>query len=151
MCLSRPPSLQSEVTLLRNEVAQLKQLLLAHKDCPVTLMQKKSGYHCEYRSSSEVSVAVQTRALYRLRTDLCAWNKLKSKLWHRVNPKAEIRTGFSSSLACDLPSDSSWFNYCLQSASKDDLTFAHVTVTVMDRTKKKKERKVKACRDAHFS
>ncbi|XP_076858929.1 cyclic AMP-dependent transcription factor ATF-2 isoform X2 [Brachyhypopomus gauderio] len=37
--------LQSEVTLLRNEVAQLKQLLLAHKDCPVTLMQKKSGYH----------------------------------------------------------------------------------------------------------
>ncbi|KAF5905843.1 cyclic AMP-dependent transcription factor ATF-2 isoform X1, partial [Clarias magur] len=43
--------LQNEVTLLRNEVAQLKQLLLAHKDCPVTLMQKKSGYHYndEYR------------------------------------------------------------------------------------------------------
>ncbi|XP_041806839.1 cyclic AMP-dependent transcription factor ATF-2 isoform X1 [Chelmon rostratus] len=39
--------LQSEVTLLRNEVAQLKQLLLAHKDCPVTAMQKKSGYHIE--------------------------------------------------------------------------------------------------------
>ncbi|XP_061647983.1 cyclic AMP-dependent transcription factor ATF-2 isoform X3 [Phyllopteryx taeniolatus] len=37
--------LQSEVTLLRSEVAQLKQLLLAHKDCPVTAMQKKSGYH----------------------------------------------------------------------------------------------------------
>ncbi|XP_059503186.1 cyclic AMP-dependent transcription factor ATF-2 isoform X3 [Stegostoma tigrinum] len=37
--------LQNEVTLLRNEVAQLKQLLLAHKDCPVTAMQKKSGYH----------------------------------------------------------------------------------------------------------
>lgn len=37
--------LQNEVTLLRNEVAQLKQLLLAHKDCPVTLMQKKSGYN----------------------------------------------------------------------------------------------------------
>nr|XP_057938345.1 cyclic AMP-dependent transcription factor ATF-2 isoform X2 [Doryrhamphus excisus] len=37
--------LQSEVTLLRNEVAQLKQLLLAHKDCPVTAMQKKSGHH----------------------------------------------------------------------------------------------------------
>ncbi|XP_062862762.1 cyclic AMP-dependent transcription factor ATF-2 isoform X1 [Trichomycterus rosablanca] len=37
--------LQNEVSLLRNEVAQLKQLLLAHKDCPVTLMQKKSGYH----------------------------------------------------------------------------------------------------------
>ncbi|XP_056886729.1 cyclic AMP-dependent transcription factor ATF-2 isoform X2 [Takifugu flavidus] len=37
--------LQSEVTLLRNEVARLKQLLLAHKDCPVTALQKKSGYH----------------------------------------------------------------------------------------------------------
>uniref|UniRef100_A0A8C7HZR3 Cyclic AMP-dependent transcription factor ATF-2 n=1 Tax=Oncorhynchus kisutch TaxID=8019 RepID=A0A8C7HZR3_ONCKI len=39
--------LQSEVTLLRNEVARLKQLLLAHKDCPVTAMQKKSAYHSE--------------------------------------------------------------------------------------------------------
>ncbi|XP_039503273.1 cyclic AMP-dependent transcription factor ATF-2 [Pimephales promelas] len=37
--------LQNEVTLLRSEVAQLKQLLLAHKDCPVTLLQKKSGNH----------------------------------------------------------------------------------------------------------
>ncbi|KFO52538.1 Cyclic AMP-dependent transcription factor ATF-7, partial [Corvus brachyrhynchos] len=41
VCLSR----QNEVTLLRNEVAQLKQLLLAHKDCPVTALQKKTqGY-----------------------------------------------------------------------------------------------------------
>ncbi|XP_029682887.1 cyclic AMP-dependent transcription factor ATF-7b isoform X2 [Takifugu rubripes] len=37
-------SLTSEVTLLRNEVAQLKQLLLAHKDCPVTIMQKKAAF-----------------------------------------------------------------------------------------------------------
>lgn len=36
--------LQNEVTLLRNEVGQLKQLLLAHKDCPVTLMQKKAAF-----------------------------------------------------------------------------------------------------------
>lgn len=35
---------QNEVTLLRNEVAQLKQLLLAHKDCPVTIMQKKAAF-----------------------------------------------------------------------------------------------------------
>ncbi|XP_072023457.1 uncharacterized protein [Amphiura filiformis] len=35
--------LQNEVTTLRNEVAQLKQLLLAHKDCPVTLMQRKAA------------------------------------------------------------------------------------------------------------
>ncbi|XP_049438787.1 cyclic AMP-dependent transcription factor ATF-7b isoform X1 [Epinephelus fuscoguttatus] len=37
-------SLTNEVTLLRNEVAQLKQLLLAHKDCPVTIMQKKAAF-----------------------------------------------------------------------------------------------------------
>ncbi|XP_061579476.1 cyclic AMP-dependent transcription factor ATF-2 isoform X2 [Cololabis saira] len=51
-------SLQSEVTLLRNEVAQLKQLLLAHKDCPVTAMQKKSGYHISDKEESceEMSV-----------------------------------------------------------------------------------------------
>ncbi|XP_034043121.1 cyclic AMP-dependent transcription factor ATF-2 [Thalassophryne amazonica] len=44
--------LQNEVTLLRNEVAQLKQLLLAHKDCPVTAMQKKSGYHIADKDES---------------------------------------------------------------------------------------------------
>ncbi|XP_071063189.1 cyclic AMP-dependent transcription factor ATF-2 isoform X2 [Pseudochaenichthys georgianus] len=50
--------LQSEVTLLRNEVAQLKQLLLAHKDCPVTAMQKKSSYHISDKDESceEMSV-----------------------------------------------------------------------------------------------
>ncbi|KAJ3602517.1 hypothetical protein NHX12_030271 [Muraenolepis orangiensis] len=37
-------SLSNEVTLLRNEVTQLKQLLLAHKDCPVTAMQKKAAF-----------------------------------------------------------------------------------------------------------
>ncbi|XP_041712744.1 cyclic AMP-dependent transcription factor ATF-7 isoform X2 [Coregonus clupeaformis] len=37
-------SLANEVSLLRNEVAHLKQLLLAHKDCPVTTLQKKIAY-----------------------------------------------------------------------------------------------------------
>ncbi|XP_077368329.1 cyclic AMP-dependent transcription factor ATF-7a isoform X5 [Festucalex cinctus] len=37
-------SLSNEVSLLRNEVAHLKQLLLAHKDCPVTNLQKKATY-----------------------------------------------------------------------------------------------------------
>lgn len=32
------------MSLLRNEVAHLKQLLLAHKDCPVTTLQKKTAY-----------------------------------------------------------------------------------------------------------
>ncbi|KAJ3592729.1 hypothetical protein NHX12_007856 [Muraenolepis orangiensis] len=45
---------KSEVTLLRSEVAQLKQLLLAHKDCPITAMQKKSGYHVSEEEEEEV-------------------------------------------------------------------------------------------------
>lgn len=35
--------LQSEITLLRTEVAQLKSLLLAHKDCPVTIAQQRNA------------------------------------------------------------------------------------------------------------
>nr|NP_001079255.1 activating transcription factor 2 S homeolog [Xenopus laevis]AAA69518.1 activating transcription factor 2 [Xenopus laevis] len=50
--------LQNEVTLLRNEVAQLKQLLLAHKDCPVTAMQKKSGYHSADKDDSSEDISV---------------------------------------------------------------------------------------------
>lgn len=46
--------LQNEVTLLRNEVSQLKQLLLAHKDCPVTAMQKKSGYNNAEKDESSI-------------------------------------------------------------------------------------------------
>ncbi|XP_017309868.1 cyclic AMP-responsive element-binding protein 5 isoform X1 [Ictalurus punctatus] len=34
--------LQNEVTLLKSEVIQLKQLLLAHKDCPVTVRQRET-------------------------------------------------------------------------------------------------------------
>lgn len=33
---------QNEVTLLKSEVIQLKQLLLAHKDCPVTMRQRET-------------------------------------------------------------------------------------------------------------
>ncbi|KTF88904.1 hypothetical protein cypCar_00030796 [Cyprinus carpio] len=37
--------MDNEVTMLKNEVTQLKQLLLTHKDCPITAMQKESqGY-----------------------------------------------------------------------------------------------------------
>ncbi|XP_055022452.1 cyclic AMP-dependent transcription factor ATF-7a isoform X3 [Boleophthalmus pectinirostris] len=48
-------SLSNEVSLLRNEVAHLKQLLLAHKDCPVTTLQKKTAYLVEesLKDSSE--------------------------------------------------------------------------------------------------
>ncbi|KAI4805563.1 hypothetical protein KUCAC02_010167 [Chaenocephalus aceratus] len=68
--------LQSEVTLLRNEVAQLKQLLLAHKDCPVTAMQKKSSYHISDKDESceEMSVpsSPQNEAIQHSSRQNCA-------------------------------------------------------------------------------
>lgn len=40
--------LQNEVTSLRSEVGQLKQILLTHKDCPVTTRQREAqGYPSE--------------------------------------------------------------------------------------------------------
>lgn len=42
---------KNEVSHLRNEVAHLKQLLLAHKDCPVTNLQKKAAYLGEWSLS----------------------------------------------------------------------------------------------------
>ncbi|KAK3547840.1 hypothetical protein QTP86_031964, partial [Hemibagrus guttatus] len=54
-------SLTNEVSLLRNEVAHLKQLLLAHKDCPVTTLQKKAAYLGE-ESMKEVCEATGSPA-----------------------------------------------------------------------------------------
>uniref|UniRef100_A0A8C2XR10 Cyclic AMP-dependent transcription factor ATF-7 n=1 Tax=Cyclopterus lumpus TaxID=8103 RepID=A0A8C2XR10_CYCLU len=55
-------SLTSEVGQLRNEVAQLKQLLLTHKDCPVTVMQKKAAFlviqHGPVRAAEAVAMSV---------------------------------------------------------------------------------------------
>ncbi|XP_069382023.1 cyclic AMP-dependent transcription factor ATF-7a isoform X3 [Paralichthys olivaceus] len=48
-------SLSNEVSLLRNEVAHLKQLLLAHKDCPVTNLQKKTAYLVAEESMKDTS------------------------------------------------------------------------------------------------
>uniref|UniRef100_A0A8K9XTS2 Cyclic AMP-dependent transcription factor ATF-7 n=1 Tax=Oncorhynchus mykiss TaxID=8022 RepID=A0A8K9XTS2_ONCMY len=49
-------SLTNEVGLLRNEVTQLKQLLLAHKDCPVTAMQKAAAYLAGSTEPSRMSL-----------------------------------------------------------------------------------------------
>ncbi|KAG5843117.1 hypothetical protein ANANG_G00185080 [Anguilla anguilla] len=43
--------LQSEVTLLKTEVTQLKELLLAHRDCPVTTRQKETQRYPSAESS----------------------------------------------------------------------------------------------------
>ncbi|KAF6085634.1 cAMP responsive element binding protein 5 [Phyllostomus discolor] len=49
--------LQNEVSMLKNEVAQLKQLLLTHKDCPITAMQKESQGYLSPESSPPASPA----------------------------------------------------------------------------------------------
>ncbi|XP_067147665.1 cyclic AMP-responsive element-binding protein 5 isoform X2 [Apteryx mantelli] len=46
---------QNEVSMLKNEVAQLKQLLLTHKDCPITAMQKESQGYLSPESSPPAS------------------------------------------------------------------------------------------------
>lgn len=48
---------KNEVSHLRNEVAHLKQLLLAHKNCPVTNLQKKAVYLGEWSSRWGLSPA----------------------------------------------------------------------------------------------
>lgn len=48
---------KNEVSHLRNEVAHLKQLLIAHKDCPVTNLQKKHIYMGEWSSCWGLSPA----------------------------------------------------------------------------------------------
>ncbi|XP_005101282.1 cyclic AMP-dependent transcription factor ATF-7 [Aplysia californica] len=53
--------LQNEVKLLRGEVAQLKTLLLAHKDCPVTQQQKSQG-QLQHVILSDPSLASQELA-----------------------------------------------------------------------------------------
>uniref|UniRef100_A0A8D3CD64 Cyclic AMP-responsive element-binding protein 5 n=1 Tax=Scophthalmus maximus TaxID=52904 RepID=A0A8D3CD64_SCOMX len=49
--------LQNEVTMLKSEVTQLKQLLLTHKDCPITTMQKDSQGYLSPESSPAGSPA----------------------------------------------------------------------------------------------
>lgn len=49
--------LQNEVTMLKSEVTQLKQLLLTHKDCPIATMQKESQGYLSPESSPANSPA----------------------------------------------------------------------------------------------
>ncbi|XP_063054563.1 cyclic AMP-responsive element-binding protein 5 isoform X2 [Engraulis encrasicolus] len=51
--------LQNEVTLLKSEVTQLKQLLLTHKDCPITAMQKENQGYLSPESSPAGSPSSQ--------------------------------------------------------------------------------------------
>ncbi|CAN0116489.1 unnamed protein product [Lampetra planeri] len=54
--------LQKEVTELRGELAHLKQLLLAHKDCPVTALQKEAQAFLGTIMESQESTAAAAAA-----------------------------------------------------------------------------------------
>ena len=58
VCMGACMCVQSEVSLLRGEVAQLKTLLLAHQDCPITLQQKSQGQLALHTSQSPLPVVV---------------------------------------------------------------------------------------------
>ncbi|KAI7808049.1 putative activating transcription factor 7b, partial [Triplophysa rosa] len=51
-------TLSSEVSLLRTEVTRLKEMLLAHKDCPVTAMQKKAYLAAGVDESAALSLVM---------------------------------------------------------------------------------------------
>lgn len=81
---------QNEVTLLRNEVAQLKQLLLAHKDCPVTIMQKKAAFLGNPHSSTTVLLlifVILSASIHHLLHLMCSFYSLTSL---RVNVSVSV-------------------------------------------------------------
>lgn len=54
--------LQSEIALLRTEVAQLKSLLLAHKDCPVTIAQQRNSQLLNHQVSEQTNGVITSNS-----------------------------------------------------------------------------------------
>ncbi|XP_032821451.1 cyclic AMP-responsive element-binding protein 5-like [Petromyzon marinus] len=77
--------LQNEVALLRNEVSQLKQLLMAHKDCPVSNMKKAQGYHEDESPTEEQASCSQQQVIQHVSS-----NSLSSALTQLGNPRTEL-------------------------------------------------------------
>ncbi|XP_061697740.1 cyclic AMP-dependent transcription factor ATF-2 [Syngnathoides biaculeatus] len=100
--------LQSEVTLLRSEVAQLKQLLLAHKDCPVTAMQKKSGYHLTDKDESceEMSVPGSPQSEAIQHSSISTSNGVTSSSAPATSNQSTDESQTLSSATHSLPSES---------------------------------------------
>lgn len=54
--------LQGEITLLRTEVAQLKSLLLAHKDCPVTIAQQRNNQMLNHQVAEQTNGVITSNS-----------------------------------------------------------------------------------------
>ncbi|XP_066521607.1 cyclic AMP-dependent transcription factor ATF-7b isoform X3 [Hoplias malabaricus] len=94
-------TLTNEVSLLRAEVTRLKELLLAHKDCPVTAMQKKA-----YLAAGVEESAVSTMVLPVSVPAPVSVNGLSVRAAEAVAVLAGMGSGQWSSPAGDVPSHS---------------------------------------------
>ncbi|XP_066521606.1 cyclic AMP-dependent transcription factor ATF-7b isoform X2 [Hoplias malabaricus] len=92
-------TLTNEVSLLRAEVTRLKELLLAHKDCPVTAMQKKAYLGVEESAVSTMVLPVSVPAPVSV-------NGLSVRAAEAVAVLAGMGSGQWSSPAGDVPSHS---------------------------------------------
>uniref|UniRef100_A0A3B4CB24 Cyclic AMP-dependent transcription factor ATF-7 n=1 Tax=Pygocentrus nattereri TaxID=42514 RepID=A0A3B4CB24_PYGNA len=94
-------TLTNEVSLLRAEVTRLKELLLAHKDCPVTAMQKKA-----YLAAGVDESAVSAMVLPVSVPAPVSVNGLSMRAAEAVAVLAGMGSGQWSSPAGDVPSQS---------------------------------------------
>eukprot|EP00118_Oscarella_pearsei_P005159 m.23397 g.23397 ORF g.23397 m.23397 type:complete len:439 (+) comp28461_c0_seq3:907-2223(+) len=69
---SQNHQLTQEISFLRNEVAQLKSLLLAHKDCPVTLQlqQQRMRLQMQVNSATTTASSAANSTLFLLASNL---------------------------------------------------------------------------------
>ncbi|XP_069120137.1 cyclic AMP-dependent transcription factor ATF-2-like isoform X2 [Argopecten irradians] len=93
--------LMSEINGLKSEVAQLKTLLLAHKDCSVTLQQKSQGqFPYQAFSMLETAVPGAGEAGAILETDASsATTGPSTATWVTASSPTVIKTSFSTGTA----------------------------------------------------
>ncbi|KAM8841284.1 cyclic AMP-responsive element-binding protein 5-like isoform 3-T7 [Spinachia spinachia] len=80
--------LQNEVTSLRSEVGQLKQILLAHKDCPVTARQREAkGYPRVSQGGSPTPLGPGSRLRAIQHNDISTSTTSKGDTGHNPGPR----------------------------------------------------------------
>lgn len=83
--------------MLKNEVAQLKQLLLTHKDCPITAMQKESQGYLSKSPTFLLFFSVQFFFATKFALNLIERAKVKCRLYFQADIQ-EFLSGFQTIL-----------------------------------------------------
>lgn len=97
--------LMSDVNNLKSEVAQLKTLLLAHKDCSVTQQQKSQGqfpYQAFSMIEATVTASGPNETEVMLDTDITGVPTV-NPTWVTATTPTVIKTAFSTATACSIP------------------------------------------------